>query len=280
MRIAAGSRKLVRGTAGLVAVVTVIAGGARRSEAQAQAYSPLVQQPVVAAAPADSFAPGLGISYQLYPYGNAFGARLTQYPNVGSPLEQIQLEPGDMIYAINGRGIRGPQDLNAPPGQVAIDFVNIRTNEPQRNFVYVSGNNNGGGFPPNPGPVNYILGINMTPVPLGSVAAAPAAGANPYVALRPNYGLQVTGVTPGSAAAVAGLEVGDTIVNANGIATGTIQEFRSAIANSNGSLRMTVRNVRDGNYVTVDAYPTPVNPPNVYAAPATPTVEPQPFPQP
>ncbi len=94
-----------------------------------------------------------------------------------------------------------------------------------------------------------------------------APGSSAY--FRPAYGLRITSVTPGGAANLAGLEVGDTILTANNVPTGSIVDLHRAIADSQGLLRMTILDVRSGNTLSVNANPTPVGGP-AYAAPAAP----------
>lgn len=221
----------------------------------------------------DSYSPRLRIYYNWVPYGQTWGARLSQYPAPGSPLRQIQLEPGDLIYALDGQWLRTPQNLETHIDQTSVDFVNIRTNRPQRGFVFIRRRPNPPQppfppTPPPPAPPSYVLGVNAVPVPAQTGAAATVPGSGHQV-FRPSYGLRITSVTPGSAAAQAGLEVGDTILTANNVSTGTIADLQQALANSQGFVRLTIRDVRTGNYVTVNANPTPVGGPT-YAAPAAP----------
>lgn len=220
----------------------------------------------------DSYSPMLGIYYNWVRYGQGWGARLSRYPTAGSPLRQIQLEPGDMIYALDGQWIQSAQDLETHINQTSVDFVNIRTNRPQRAFVFLRANP----YPPQPpfpptpppSPIAYVLGVNTVSVPVQTAPAAAPEGA--YQVYRPTYGLRITSVTPGSAAARAGLEVGDTILTANDVSTGTIEDLRQALANSQGFVRLTVWDVRTGTYVTVNANPSPVGGP-ADAAPGAPT---------
>lgn len=225
-----------------------------------------------AAVVADQYSPVLQAHYHWVPYGQAWGAWLSRYPEPGSPLRQLRLEPGDMIYALDGQRLRDPRDLENHFDQTSVDFVNIRTNNPQRGFVFIR--NRPGPpnppSPPNPPPVpsTYVLGVNTVSVPV-QVAPAAAPGSS-YQVARPSYALRITSITPGSAAARAGLEVGDTIVTANNVATSTVDDLRRALAASNGFVRLTVQDVRTGNYVSIDANLSPVGGGPASVAPTAP----------
>ncbi|MBX6314658.1 MAG: PDZ domain-containing protein [Isosphaeraceae bacterium] len=73
------------------------------------------------------------------------------------------------------------------------------------------------------------------------------------VALPGRAGLQITQVTPGSPAQRAGLEPGDIILEANGQPTRTPDELLRAIHEADGSLRLTIRDVRSGRLLTAEA---------------------------
>lgn len=250
--------------------------------AGAAVRTPLPGQPSFAPVPADAFSPALGIYYQFVPYGQSWGARLTRDPVAGSPMRQIQLEPGDTIVALDGQWIQGPQDLESHVHQTAVDLINVRTNQLQRNWVML-----GGGvppppppppqppyppyppvppYPPAPGP-RYVLGVTTVAVTVagGVAAAAPAVPGAPYTSLRPIGALRIVSVSRGSAAERAGLEVGDTILTANNRGTAAPTDLLAALAESNGVVQLTVRSVRGGFDRTVVAYPTPIG--GVYASP-------------
>jgi hypothetical protein len=74
------------------------------------------------------FARNLGIYYQLVPYGQSFGARLTRNAVAGSPLGQLEFETGDMIVAMDKQGIARPEDVDGHLAQTELTFVNVRTN--------------------------------------------------------------------------------------------------------------------------------------------------------
>jgi S1-C subfamily serine protease len=107
---------------------------------------------------------------------------------------------------------------------------------------------------------NYSLGVftQVVPVPaFGNPGGGPAfAYVNPGQGGYPSqYGLMITGLTPGGAAQRAGLEIGDIIVSANGQPTPNVQMLRYVLNSSNGYVNLNVRNVRPPHaYVQVPAY--------------------------
>jgi hypothetical protein len=80
-------------------------------------------------------AAALGVTYQLVPYGQAFGAKLTRAPEPNSPAAKLMLEPGDMLISLDNLPIRGPQDVTNHIDQTTIVFINIQTNQPQTAVV-------------------------------------------------------------------------------------------------------------------------------------------------
>ena len=107
--------------------------------------------------------------------------------------------------------------------------------------------------------------------------ALPAAAVPPRLPARPIYylgaygawtfqGLRVAYVDPGSPADVqAGLERGDVIVRINGQVVRNQSDFVNVINESRGFVRLLIRNVRDGRYVTaavdLEVLPLPIDPP-------------------
>jgi S1-C subfamily serine protease len=196
----------------------------------------------------DYFAGNLGISYQLVPYGRAYGARLTGYPNPGSPAAQLQLEPGDMIIQLDNQLIYGPNDVLNHVARTTVVFVNIRTGRPQSGVVYIP--SGGGPYPPpQPPPAPYTLGVYVRPVIVYGYSPGQ----------YPQRGLQVLWSSWGGAAARAGVRNGDVIYQADGFAVSTIQAMRSVMARSDGTLELWVfRGGRhnDRQFILVDMRPT------------------------
>jgi len=67
--------------------------------------------------------------------------------------------------------------------------------------------------------------------------------------------IEITWVQPFSPAYRAGVEVGDRIVEVNGVAVQTLPALRTALYAAGSSARLTVLNRRTGDYQTVYVYP-------------------------
>lgn len=237
----------------------------------------------------ESYSPRLGIHYVLTAQGPYYGARLTQPPTLYSPLRQaqVQLEPGDLITYLDGMPVTSPQELENHYAQTTITFVNVRTGYQESRSVFLP-NTPGPGpgpgpMPPGPMPGAYVLGVQTVPVSVnvGAVAyAAPAPGfPAPPMPAPATVGLRVVSVSPGSAAAYAGLRPGDTLLTANSLSTNSQFALKQAIDTSNGVLNLTVL---DGQTNSVRTLSANLAGPPVYAAPAAaPTVgAPAPVPPP
>jgi hypothetical protein len=86
-------------------------------------------------------APNLGIYYQQMFYSNGtFGARLTRPPFYGTPAAQLQLGPGDTIFALNGTPFSTPADVLNHRAQTRVDFFSVRTNASQSATVNIPDN--------------------------------------------------------------------------------------------------------------------------------------------
>lgn len=74
--------------------------------------------------------------------------------------------------------------------------------------------------------------------------------------LVPQRGLiEITWVQPNGPAYRAGLEIGDRILEVNGIAVQTLPSLRGALLSAGPSARLTVLNHRTREYLTVYVYP-------------------------
>ncbi len=72
------------------------------------------------------------------------------------------------------------------------------------------------------------------------------------VSLRLRRALKVTEVVPNSPGAKAGLEVGDVLVEADGVALNRPEQWTEAVRRGNGQMKILVRDVRSGRDVPVD----------------------------
>jgi hypothetical protein len=238
-------RPLLFAAAGLLALPGLAPLAQARQQVRAAPVPFPPQGPAAAAAPVarDSYSPQLRIYYQLEPYGRAYGARLTQPPLPGSPVgqPQIQLEAGDMIVGLDDIAITSPQELETHVAQTKVTFVNVRTGVREARWATLPGTANPGPYPPpgpgpypppyppNPGPGGYTLGIMATPVILP-----------PGFPGGRRRGLQLNSITPGGAAANAGLRPGEYLVAAGGFDTPDLNALRVAIDRSGGVLNMTI----------------------------------------
>jgi S1-C subfamily serine protease len=72
------------------------------------------------------------------PYDNGtFGARLVRVPEPGSPAAQLQLEPGDTIFELDGTRFRTPNDVLSHRALTTMRFINVRTNGTQSATVWI-----------------------------------------------------------------------------------------------------------------------------------------------
>jgi membrane-associated protease RseP (regulator of RpoE activity) len=116
---------------------------------------------------------------------------------------------------------------------------------------------------PQPAPSSYFLGVYTSTVAVG-IPGGEATGEGPQAYVVPGYGEQAYGqrinsIVSNSPAFHAGLEPGDILVNANGIALDSDEILRAAIAQSEGYMEMQVLDSRSGALVWVVAETDPQN---------------------
>jgi hypothetical protein len=85
------------------------------------------------------FAPNIGIFFRMVRVGGAAGALLTRYPAPGSGAAQLQLEPGDTIYNLDGLPIREAVDVMKHYSRTDVSFINVRTGRPQAGVMILPG---------------------------------------------------------------------------------------------------------------------------------------------
>jgi serine protease Do len=167
-----------------------------------------------------------------------------------SPLEGLPPRPGDLIYVL---AFQRRPDAPQVPGPVGYRDLPAEQ-DVIRAYLYPR---NGGGWQ-----FAYPLGferIGRDDSPRGP-EPAPGGPGRPRrigilampIAVGDRAGLQVTAVTPGTPAHRAGLEPGDVILEADGLATRTLADLASQVARAGGRLRLTIRNVRDGRIQALD----------------------------
>jgi hypothetical protein len=89
--------------------------------------------------PAPQQAENLGIAYELVPYKDAFGARLTDDAPDSAPVGNLELKRGDMIVALDGEPIRSPKDLLRHYSLTKVDFVKSGELNVKRAVVHLPG---------------------------------------------------------------------------------------------------------------------------------------------
>jgi hypothetical protein len=90
------------------------------------------------AAGQELFAANLGIYYRQIWYPNGtFGARLTRHPAPNSPAGQLRLEPGDVVYELDGGRFYSPDDVLNHRAQTSISFINVRTSGAQSHWITI-----------------------------------------------------------------------------------------------------------------------------------------------
>jgi len=146
------------------------------------------------------FAPNIGIRFRLVPVGGAAGGRLTQDPVPGSGAAQLRLEPGDIIYNLDGLPIREAVDVMNHHGRTDVSFINVRTGGAQSGVMML---------PPH------------TPLPPDVPQEIYAANLGMHYQLMPyegdTFGARLSRTAIGNTpAATIGLELGDMIIRLDG----------------------------------------------------------------
>jgi len=118
---------------------------------------------------------------------------------------------------------------------------------------------------PYPGQQQWHLGVNAVPHVHG------------VLIFQHKHGMRVQNVQPHSPASRSGLEAGDIILRVNGRPVSSHSSFQSSIQQSQGFLRMDVKNWRNGQVVAVNVQLEPLGP-VYYQQPQPPFSQPQPLP--
>lgn len=119
--------------------------------------------------------------------------------------------------------------------------------------------NPGYGPAPLPQPAPLYFGVRAKTVPVDTSAAVETFTTSKYTTrVAPGYGeavygQMIVGIAPDSAAYHAGLEVGDVIIDANGIPMDSGQNLVQAVQSSGGYLEMKVLDVNSNQIVWVVA---------------------------
>ncbi len=194
--------------------------------------------------PGTYYSPRLRANFSIEPYGYYVTARLVTHPDYGSPLNQPQilLEAGDVIVRLDNMPLRNALQLEQHHSQTVVTFRNIRTGLLENRLVYLPPPWNGGPIPPWPQPRPYVLGVHVVPVQVNVGPPTMTVPVYPRIIVPSpsRVGLRITRVIPGSPAALAGLQPGETILTIGQSAATNLNVFRAEIARSNGLLPMTV----------------------------------------
>ncbi|WP_165066154.1 PDZ domain-containing protein [Paludisphaera rhizosphaerae] len=188
-----------------------------------------------------------------------------------TPAQKAGFERGDVIIGVNKSGFASVQQLaeilakGGPNAEFAI--LNVRTREQVEVPVDLTGVIAAAPTPTSPAPTSpapssprRTLGVQVEPVRLGLRTA-----------------LKVTGLQEGGPAKQAGIEVGDVLVEAGGIALNDQARLQEALNAAGEKIVVSVRDVRSGRDVPVEvalgAAPVPSPSPS-----PTPTPTPGPAP--
>ncbi len=85
--------------------------------------------------PASQYAANLMVNYHFVDLQGQLGAWVAHAPRAGSPLAPLQLDPGDMIVALDGQPFHSPVDLRQHVGVTTVEFINIRTGQRQTGTI-------------------------------------------------------------------------------------------------------------------------------------------------
>ncbi|HEV3122179.1 MAG TPA: hypothetical protein VGY53_09760, partial [Isosphaeraceae bacterium] len=81
----------------------------------------------------------LGITYELVPYKDAFGAKLTEDAPDYAPVRDLELKQGDIIVALDGEPIRSAKDLPRHYSLTTVDFIRAGALKVNRATVHLPG---------------------------------------------------------------------------------------------------------------------------------------------
>jgi serine protease Do len=191
----------------------------------------------------------------------------------GGVAQRSGLEPGDIVIGANDAALGGLEQLARLAEQGALKnllVLDVNTGKATRVAVDMSGSKGSqanNGLPPkadNTPDVATPPAANRNPTPSGTSKSL-GISAEPVMVGR-RTGMKVIRVEPGSPGQKAGIEIGDVIVAANGVAVTGVEVLSAVLKKSGPSLTLTVRNTRTGRDEPVEvkiggpesATPTPV----------------------
>lgn len=171
------------------------------------------------------------------------------------PARDAGLQPGDVIVGIGGRPIASlavVRKLSASPD--ALDLAVIDVNS--RRLAEVKLAASGVTAPRDP---EDVPTTEDDETPAARIARAMGVTLE-VTRVGARGAVKVVKVAPGTAGAAAGLEPGDTIVAIAGTRVGSLDEFAAALPPGGGKIVLTVRDVRTGSEVPVEAAAASIRP--------------------
>jgi S1-C subfamily serine protease len=190
-------------------------------------------------------APGrsLGISAEPVTIGQRTAMRVvTVHPD--SPGQKAGLEPGDVIVAANGVPITGAEALGAAVRKsgstLALTVRDTRTGKDTAVNVTLGGDE----------PVNLPAAPGAAPAP--TTAGRRLGAVTEMVFYDVDPAVKVTEVEPGGPAAVAGIEPGDIILEANGSPVLHPKELDEQVRKSGATLKLIVVDPRQRQKTPVE----------------------------
>lgn len=167
------------------------------------------------------------------------GALVSQV-NRDSPAEKAGLKPGDVIVRFNGRGVADTSQLRnfvaaSKPGSKA--SVAVVRNGREESVTVTIGKmlpETVAAAKPAPGAENSLAGLGFSLQTLDGELAR-------RFGVNEERGVLVTGVEPGSRAAMADLEAGDLIVEADRKPVSTVEELQAIFAQGKPRILLLVK---------------------------------------
>jgi serine protease DegQ len=166
---------------------------------------------------------------------NDRGAVVTQVKS-GSPAAKAGVQPGDVLTAINGRPVRGPDDLSNSEGLLPVGSAVTMSLLRQGKVVSVH-------TTIAPERVAHARGADLDP----RLSGASISGLNQDQRHKGLYGVRVSGITPGSRADASGLNKGDVIIAVNRRRIANLSQLRSLL--NRGAPQRMVLTVVHGNNI-------------------------------
>lgn len=179
---------------------------------------------------------------------NTKGALISQV-NKDTPADKAGLKPGDIVTSFQGKPVENSRELRqqvaSTPPETKVNLTILRDGKEQALPVTLGKLPAQGGSNPSPGGEPGSLdnfGLSVEPL-------------TPELAKQLGYqgqkGVVIGNVEPGSLAAMANLQAGDLIVEANRQPVESVEDLRNALANSKETVLLLIRRKEATLYVTM-----------------------------